>query len=325
MSFSILPLEVLHYLLSFIKIDDIISIISSSQDFNKLSISLLSYRIGKNFNNKTKTTKELIKLCKFSFEFMNYKEVDFKNLEIGIPVEQIRSNIKDVNNQLNKIYHTINMKYCSNQFKIFGCKMTLNQFIKFDDDGFDDDQYGKITEICNTQQYSYGPGEFDVCHTMNDESCTFIRTLLDKNSEQQMIFIDFMNKLYELSIPPLDDSKEITKFKGFKCFNKNNCFYPGNISMARAVGFYHPLYTTNYTINEKYYIFFKFSSDFHKYILYNDEYIDIKLLYNNTIEFIPILHIRLLCTDENQCRLKIEICGMNILTMTPISEHIRTL
>jgi hypothetical protein len=61
-------------------------------------------------------------------------------------------------------------------------------------------------------------------------------------------------------------------------------------------------------------MYFKLSNNFYKNIIYNGKNIEISD--NINFEFIPILHIKLLCFDDASCRLKIEIVGMNILSIT---------
>lgn len=291
---NLLPLDVFQYLISFTKTDDLISIISLSTKYNKLAKTLLCNKL--NIKNNDKSIKELIRLCKFPFDYIHYKEFNSKNLIFGEFVSHVRVNIDRIYNGLNKNYHTIGIKYQSDGLKIIGCKMTLNVF----------DEYEKLTGIYDIKNFCYD----DTCqiyNRMDNEPYDFIRSEINKDND----FVKFMDSVYELCIPILDKYKNFTFMVMFQSDNSR---------FARATGFRYPLNGSYGSSN--YIMYFNLSNDFHKYILYNDEYIDIRLLYDMIVEYIPIVHIKLLCGDECHCLLKIEICGMNILSMRPVPKRI---
>lgn len=212
---------------------------------------------------------------------MNYEDFDVGKLKF----EEIINEKLNINHQCNRCsdnYSIINLKYNFNDFNILGCKMNFDF-------------------IHDVKNFWYEFREDYVVHTINDESENFIKVQIF-----DIDFVNFINKIYELCVNIVDKHK---KQLGMPYFD---------IKYSRATGFHHPLcYQTDCNCNiidDNPYMFFKLSHDFNKNIMYNEQNIAIPSDIN--IDFIPTLNIKLLCINNAQCRLKIEIIGMNVLSIT---------
>ena len=183
----------------------------------------------------------------------------------------------------------INIQYSYNDFIISGCEMEST-------DG--------VTPIIYYRDEIRKP----LSHKMDDEYETYyyIKASFDLFHTD---FINTMNGIYKSYTNVIYANKRKMKM------------WHLNIDMPEPTGIRRPIYYERDLITNEIIpktnpmMYLKLSPKFHQNIIFNGNHINIAELYDKNIKFIPLIHLRALYCKDQQCMLKHEIIGAEILSM----------
>ena len=235
--------------------------------------------------------------------FTSCDDFNINTIYFGEPTQviDVPPKPKSHNDKIINIYNK-NCKDTVDCVRLIGCEM--------------ESKFGLLTTESLPREHEYDNTFESEYHIGNDnyETNQCIKAEFDIRKPSNVKFINIINELYDTCVKTIQNNK--TKI-GIYHFTKEQLSHPIHVHDGTEED-------RNIILGIKPFIYFKVSHEFYNNIIYNDKNsdcitcLDIDSLKYKKLIFIPIIHMRCIYITY-RCILKMEIIGMEILSIQPIN------